>query len=390
MARTISFQTLIIALLLVGMGTMGFQCSSPNITSARMYYQQKKYDKAEEVLKKEIKQNPNNAEAWYWMGIVQGTKNEFSKLVESWDRSLQISNQMKSKIEENSPYFWGLAFNYGAKNLQKARITKREKEFKKAIEGFEAAIKLLPDSSAKYGAYLNLGLVYLNQGKQDKAIEPLTKSVEIEKFEQSYEILGQIYLAQGTDLKKSGKTDEAKAAFEKAIEVFNQGIGKYPDSDNLRINLIQAYVKADRTEEAIEQYEKEVSVHPNDKIARYNLGVLYMEAENFEKSILHLKKALEIDPEYENALYNITVAYVNWGVIIRKKLEDEDVENKKIDTRQYLEKFEKALPYLEKLLTMRQDDEVIWDLAGKLYTSLNMLDKAKEAYEKADELKKAK
>ncbi|NOY06755.1 MAG: tetratricopeptide repeat protein, partial [Chlorobi bacterium] len=281
MVRTISFQTLIIAVLLIGMGTMGFQCSSPNITSARMYYQQKKYDKAEEVLNKEIKQNPNNAEAWYWLGIIQGTKKEFLKLVESWNRSLKISNQMKSKIDENRPYFWGLAFNYGAKNLKKARITKREKEYEKAIEGFKAAIKLLPDSSAKYGAYLNLGLVYLNQGKQDKAIEPFMKSVEIEKLEQSYEILGQLYLAQGTDLQKQGKKEEANAAFEKAIDIFNQGISKYPNSDNLRINLIQAYVKADRTKEAIAQYEKEIKVHPEDKIAQYNLGVLYMQAENY-------------------------------------------------------------------------------------------------------------
>ncbi|MCD6532312.1 hypothetical protein J7K99_07705, partial [bacterium] len=43
-------------------------CQSPEMTSAKVYIQQKEYDQALIQLKKEIEKNPTNAEAYFLAG----------------------------------------------------------------------------------------------------------------------------------------------------------------------------------------------------------------------------------------------------------------------------------------------------------------------------------
>jgi tetratricopeptide (TPR) repeat protein len=60
-----------IALALVAiLSFTGFQCSSTEMTSAKLYIQQKNYDKALEVLNKEVTKNPKSDEGYYYMGVV--------------------------------------------------------------------------------------------------------------------------------------------------------------------------------------------------------------------------------------------------------------------------------------------------------------------------------
>ena len=56
---------LIGGIILVALMFTGFSCSSSSLTGARLYMQQKKYDKAYEVLQKEISSNPASDEGWY-------------------------------------------------------------------------------------------------------------------------------------------------------------------------------------------------------------------------------------------------------------------------------------------------------------------------------------
>ena len=55
----------VIAFLMLSMLFVGYQCGSTEITSAKLYIQQKNYDKAIEVLQKEITKNPKSDEGYY-------------------------------------------------------------------------------------------------------------------------------------------------------------------------------------------------------------------------------------------------------------------------------------------------------------------------------------
>ena len=48
----------VLAFLMLSLVLVGYQCGSTEITSAKLYIQQKNYDKAVEVLQKEITKNP--------------------------------------------------------------------------------------------------------------------------------------------------------------------------------------------------------------------------------------------------------------------------------------------------------------------------------------------
>ena len=61
---------ILLALFAMVFGFSAFQCSSTEITSAKLYLQQENYDKAKEVLQKEIEKNPQSAEGYYYLGLV--------------------------------------------------------------------------------------------------------------------------------------------------------------------------------------------------------------------------------------------------------------------------------------------------------------------------------
>ena len=92
----------VMLVLLFGITFMGFQCSSTELTSARLYIQQKNFDKALEVLQDDVANNPKSDEGYYLMGYVYGEKGEMGKMVESFDQSMSISNKFEKEINTNN------------------------------------------------------------------------------------------------------------------------------------------------------------------------------------------------------------------------------------------------------------------------------------------------
>jgi len=59
------------------------------------------------------------------------------------------------------------------------------------------------------------------------------------------------------------------------------------------------------------------------------------------------------------------------------------------DDAVYKEKFKQALPYLEESAQVRTEDAALWTQLGRLYAILNMPDKSKTAFERADKSSRA-
>jgi len=103
----------------------------------------------------------------------------------------------------------------------------------------------------------------------------------------------------------------------------------------------------------------------------------------FQPSIDQFKKATEIDPVYVNAIYNLGVAYLKWG---DKLNEEADAKGMKSDN--YKTKIEAALPYLEKVVQLDATQADMWETLGKAYSILSKQADAKNAFDKADQLRK--
>ncbi len=388
----------IVAVVLVSMATMGFQCSSPNITSGKLYLQQyqqgkkaEKLDKAMESFVKETQEKPNSAEGWYWLGHVYAEKKEFGKLQESWAKAQRLGGKTTSEINEYRIAYWGQAFNHGATSMQKAQTyakvnsPKDKKMYEQAAEAFKAAAMLQPDSSAKYNAYVYLAYALMGTGNIDEARAPLNEQIKRNPTADSYSALAQLIASEGEKLKKDGKEEESAAKYTEAIDLLNRATVEFPDNSVLNTALLNTYIAADRVTEAVSKFTSNADKNPKDATAQYAAGTVLLQTSKFEQAAAYLLKVVDIEADNTSALYNLSVAYLRWGIGVRDNSES---TNPDVPQADYKSIVNKAIPHIEKLLKLQPDNATNWDLAGKVYATAGMTKEAGDAYNKADELRK--
>ena len=388
---------LAILILIAGMALTGFECSSTEITSAKLYIQQKNYPKALEALQKEVAANPKSVEGYYLMGYVNGDLGNYDEMVSNFDSSLAISPQFKKSIEDSKKYYWVQLFNQGVGYFQKGSNSKDKDstniDYDKSIEAFQNAIKTEPDS---IDTYKNLAFVYMTEQKYDEAIAPLQTLLKKEKTLDGFKYLGEIYYDKATKLKAKYETshdvqDSVQAVdyYNKTITLLQEGRKYFPGDSDLLLMLSNSYIGANKIEVAMDAFKSGVEQEPNNKFYRYNYGVLLLGAKDFAKASEEFEKAVKIDPEYQNAVYNLAVTYVKWGAELAKENQDKNDSNANtVQDTTYMVKYRLAVPYLEKSVQMKPDDANTWELLGRVYTALGNQDKAKSAFDKADKLRK--
>jgi len=377
----------------------GFQCSSTEITSAKLYIQQKNWDKAIDVLNKEVTKNPKSDEGFYLLGSVYAEKENMDKMIESYDKSLAVSKKFEKEVANQRKFHWANFFNKGVgyfnRATQQANPDSQAMMNTRSVNAFETAIKLEPDS---LNAYQNLAFVYMNMQKYDEAIPNFMKLIEKIKSPDAYKFVGQIYYNKGVALKNKYESDKVAADsvaamdnFNKAISILEEGRKVSPNDSDILLYLSNSYIAANKVEIAIDAFKSGVEAEPGNKFYRYNYGVLLLGNLQFEAAEEQFKKAVELDPNYQNAIYNLAVTYVKWGAKIAKDYELANKGNK--DAKEETlskEKYKAALPYLESYVQKKNDDAQIWELLGKVYTVMGMPSDASNAFKKADEIRKGK
>lgn len=368
-----------------------FQCSSTELTSAKLYIQQKNYNKAKDALKKEIEKNPKSDEGYWLLGYLYGEEGNFTEMITAFNQSLGISNKFQINIDDTKKSYWANSFNKGVAYFNRAAKASAQDSITmymdKAISSFDNAIMLEPDSA---DTYKNYAFALLQAGKQDEAIKPLETLIKIKKSADSYRLLGQIYTQKGVDSqnkfkqsKKSSDSTEALENYNKAIVVLEEGRKNFPDDQEILFFLSNAYVAANKASVAMETFKAGVEKDPQNPYYRYNYGTLLLQNNNYESAEEQFSKAVEIDPKYHSALYNLGVTYIRWGTALREKA---DKEGK--DDPEYKNKYQSALPILKRALEIKQDDAITWETIAKVYAVLGMSKESQEAFNKADEYRK--
>jgi len=370
--------------LFLGLLLSGYQCASTEITSGKLYIQQKNWDKAIEVLHKEVEKNPKSDEGYYLLGYAYAEKGNFTEMMNAFNKSLSISNKFKQEISDMRKSYWVTSFNRGVNFFQQGNKTNDPDSitiyYDRAINEFNLASMIEPDSAE---TYKTLAVVYLSKGDNESAIPPLRKIIEMEDAVDGYRFLGEIYYVKGLNLKNQGNETEAKENFEKALEILKKGNQLYPDDQEMSLALSNTLINLGRPEDAVSLFKKAVEDNPNDKYNRYNYGVVLLSVEDYDNAEKQFLAALELDPEYSNAIFNLGVTYLRWGTYINKKAEEEGKMSS-----DYLQKYQAALPYLEKAVESETSDANIWETLGRVYSVLGMQDDAAKAFSKADELRK--
>ncbi len=153
--------------------------------------------------------------------------------------------------------------------------------------------------------------------------------------------------------------------YEKAIPIFEQTIAKYPENREIvrscQFSLSNIYVQQGDQRKGEEVLEKVLEQDPDDPSVNNDLGYLYADqGKNLEKAEKMIRKAIAAEPE--NAAYLDSMGWVLYK----------------------LERYEEALPYLEKAVKVPSgSDATLYDHLGDCYDRLKKTDKAIEAWKTA-------
>jgi len=144
------------------------------------------------------------------------------------------------------------------------------------------------------------GLKYFQAGDFNKAIEFFEKGFA--KFPESVEVnydLGVSYL-------RSGRADEAIARLRKALA--------------LNPNLIEAYFALGEchfakgeTQNALDAFSRALEIQPDNAQVYYNLGIIYYNNDKTDEAVLSFEKAKEFNPKFTSTYYQLGLALIKKG-----------------------------------------------------------------------------
>lgn len=377
-------------LVLVSMvfGLSAFACASTELTSAKLYIQQKNYDRAKVALEKEIEKNSKSDEGYYLLGYINGEDGDLGAMVENFDKSVAISNKFEKNINDSKKYHWQDNFNKGVALFNRGTKVSDEDSskmfFNKSIANFEQCNMVEPDS---VGTYQNMYYAMINAKRSENELKvPLLKIIELNNAPEAYVDLSKVYNNEALvlmnsfiDNKNIDDSIKAMAKYDDIIVLLEEGQKLNPDDSQILAQLSNAYVDANKLDVAMVTFQKGIEKDPENEVYRYNYGVLLLGANNYEEAITQFNKAIDIKPEYTSAFYNLGVSYLKWGADLQEQAIEADSED-----ITYKEKFELAVIPLEKYLLDNPEDSNIWNYLGKVYANLGQNDKSKEAFDNAD------
>jgi tetratricopeptide (TPR) repeat protein len=135
----------------------------------------------------------------------------------------------------------------------------------------------------------------------------------------------------------------------KGISVLEEGYKKFPENQQLIIELINYYLLADKAQEALDY------LHKAQKGDSTNLSFMFAEATLYDKMGLPEKakdtyeKCITQDSTYFNAYYNLSVMYYNRAVELYKEADATKVLKEYDALKDSADKqLKKALPFMEK------------------------------------------
>lgn len=140
----------------------------------------------------------------------------------------------------------------------------------------------------------------LERGKTDQALAAYRKAVETKPDDED------AHFNLGIALARSGKTNEAKLEYEKALEIFPD----YPEAHN---NLGNLLMRENKLPEAIAHFEAAIKATPENPSAHNNLGTALAKQGKFAEAALKFAEAIRLQPDYFDARVNIAQSYTSLG-----------------------------------------------------------------------------
>ncbi len=306
------------ALVFGGLVLAGAGCSSdPNVEGAKLNLRNRDYAAALTNVNAALAKNPANAEALDIKGqILLAQALAATDAAESGRLGAQAAEAYRAaasadpKRAEASANAVGqiyaqlftrgvTAFNAGQTDATRYTV---------AADYFSAASMVAPDSA---DPYINRAFAYINGGRQAEAIPALETAIQRGvNSPDVYLNLAQIH-------------GQARN-FDQQVSVLERAEQAMPTNEDIKRQLLTAYVMAGQAGRAMERYNSQVAAEPRNAVYRYNYGSLLLEANFYDQAIEQLTFATTLDPTNANAFYNLGASYINKAVKVNEQYQSAD------------------------------------------------------------------
>jgi serine/threonine protein kinase/tetratricopeptide (TPR) repeat protein len=258
------------------------------VTLGNLHHATGKYDLALQEYQRALQLDPRSADAQIGLAESYNSAGRAADAEAAYRKAIALR-----------PDYWS-----GYNSL--ANFLDEHQRYPEAIAEFKRAVQLTPDNAA---LYVNLGAVYVDTGDPKfypDAEQALKQSIALEPSYGAYANLGYLYIQER-------KYEEASKAVEKALQLNNRD---YLVWGNLAIayeGLNQGEKQAEARDHEIALLEQEVQATPRDAVKQSILGLLYAQKKVREKAISHLESALALSPDDPNVLEPAGEAYEVMG-----------------------------------------------------------------------------
>lgn len=290
--------------------------------------------------------------------------------IESFKKSLSLNSKFKSDIEQSileKKAMFGMAIN----------MLYDQGKFQESAEAYELQVRLSEgmneiDTTSMY----NAGICYEQAGDNANAAKMFVQCAKI-----GYKA-PEIYARASANLRKAGKSEEAKAMLVEARK-------KYTLEKSILLELVNISIDGGDAAGAEAALADAIKTDPNNKQLYYTIGTIYIDLKQNEKAEESLNKALEIDPEYTDALYQLGAHLVGWASDITAAANQLKFGDPKYDKmiKDADAIFNRAISPLERYIAKNPNDKDVLNILVQLYRNLGNQAKAAEYKKRVDALK---
>jgi len=215
---------------------------------------------------------------------------------------------------DNAPIFFlffGLVFSelYQEESFKfSATLTAKLPIF--ALSALFAVLTLFSVLLSASGIYLKNGLLFLNKGQTEEAVESLSKADSLSLFYERYPLIA------GRDITRVAKERNDTSLLKEAEVFLKKAAQKNPENEYVDIAFGDLYLAQYELEKdpkvltfAQKHYERVLEHDPNFSEVRIRLGVAYAYGQNYEKAAEEWEKATYLAPESKGAFLNLARLY---------------------------------------------------------------------------------
>ena len=342
----------IILLLLVAAVATVFACKSVETTSAMLHNQTGNYEDAIEQAKIGLEKNPNDAEAYFQLGISYSYTEEMALAYSSFSNAARLDPNKQKLAEDNIKSNWARHFNAGIAEFQGENLEGAVVEFQETVNADPRQIK----------GWLNLAKAYNSLAKTDTTY-----------WEEAFVVADTLMVLIDEDHKEYGKVLElagkvliVKGEDERAYEIFEKLMRDDPVNAEIVEDVGNGYLVDEQWEEAVKFFQLAAygrrATETESFDLYYNMGVCHLRLDQFLLSADAFQSSLIIEPESKAAQYSLLLAYYSG------EFWDESIMQGQI----YTENF--------------PDDSKGWQILSLAFSKRGMKIKAEEAARKYQEL----